>query len=226
MAPKPRSTKAAPSRRAEILDTAQRLFIAKGFQNTSVEDIIAEIGIAKGTLYYHFSSKDEILRAIIGRTTQRAASAARAVAEGPGGAIGKFAAVVAASRVDQPERELAEELHASGNAQFHILTIVEMVRALAPVLTDVVEQGIVEGVFSAPHPRETVEILLTSAGMLLDEGIFTGDHDELARRTRGLVHAAETLLGCEPGTFASMASGGPQPIPHTDAEAPQCCSDS
>ena len=146
-------------------------------------------------------------------------------AEGPGGAIGKFAAVVAASRVDQPERELAEELHASGNAQFHILTIVEMVRALAPVLTDVVEQGIVEGVFSAPHPRETVEILLTSAGMLLDEGIFTGDHDELARRTRGLVHA-ETLLGCEPGTFASMASGGPQPIPHTDAEAPQCCSDS
>jgi len=43
MAPKPRSTKAAPSRRAEILDTAQRLFIAKGFQNTSVEDIIAEI---------------------------------------------------------------------------------------------------------------------------------------------------------------------------------------
>lgn len=226
MTPKPRSTKAASSRRAEILDTAQRLFVAKGFQNTSVEDVIAEIGIAKGTLYYHFSSKDEILRALIDRTTQQVASAARALAEGPGGAIGKFVAVAAASRVEQPERELAEELHASGNAQFHILTIVEMVRALAPILTDVVEQGIAEGVFSTPHPREAVEILLTSAGMLLDEGIFTGDHDELARRTRGILHAAETLLGCEPGALASAAAGGSQPLPHTNAEASQCCSDS
>ena len=170
MAPKPRSTKAASSRRAEILDTAQRLFVAKGFHSTSVEDIIAEIGIAKGTLYYHFSSKDEILRALIDRTIQHTASTARALADGPGDAIGKFVAVAAASRVEQPERELAEELHAIDNAQFHILTIVGMVRALTPILTDVVEQGISEGVFSTSHPREAVEILLASAGMLLDEG--------------------------------------------------------
>ena len=74
----PRISKPAPQRRAEILDTARRLFTTRGFQSTSVEDILTEVGIAKGTLYYHFSSKEEILRSLISRTTTRAAQQAQA----------------------------------------------------------------------------------------------------------------------------------------------------
>ena len=95
----------------------------------------------------------------------------------------------------EPELELAQELHASGNAEFHILSIVEMVRALTPALTSIVKQGVTEGVFDTDHPREVVEILLVSAGMLLDDGIFTGEQD------------AETLLGCRPGTLAPALEG-------------------
>ena len=46
--------KEAEERRNEILDVAQRLFTTKGFDNTSTNDILNEIGIARGTLYYHF----------------------------------------------------------------------------------------------------------------------------------------------------------------------------
>ena len=49
-----RVVKEAEERRNEILDVAQRLFTAKGFDNTSTNDILNEIGIARGTLYYHF----------------------------------------------------------------------------------------------------------------------------------------------------------------------------
>ena len=205
----PRISKPAPQRRAEILDTARRLFTTRGFQSTSVEDILTEVGIAKGTLYYHFSSKEEILRALIARTADGIADRARAIAEGRQPAVPKLLAIAAAARVDEPELELAEELHAPGNAEFHVLTIVETVRRLTPILTDVVEQGVAEGVFSTEHPRETIEILLTSAGMLLDEGIFTGEGQEIPRRTAGLVHAAETLLGCEPGALAPIAARRP-----------------
>ncbi len=52
-----RVVKEAEERRNEILDVAQRLFTAKGFDNTSTNDILNEIGIARGTLYYHFILK-------------------------------------------------------------------------------------------------------------------------------------------------------------------------
>ena len=203
----PRTAKPAPQRRAEILDTAQRLFITRGYQSTSVEDILTQIGIAKGTLYYHFSSKEEILRALIARIADGIAERAGAIAAGPEPAVRKFLAIMSAARVDEPELALAEELHAPNNAEFHVLTIVETVRRLTPILTGVVEQGVAEGAFSTEHPRETIEILLTSAGMLLDAGIFTGEEAEIPRRAAGIARAAEALLGCEPGALAPIAAG-------------------
>lgn len=209
ISPKPRTSKPAAQRRTEVLDAAQHLFTTKGVQATSVEDILTEVGIARGTLYYHFSSKEEILRALIERTTDAMVERAEAVAHGDGPATAKFPAVLSAMRVETPERDLAEELHAAGNAEFHVLTIVETVRRMTPVLTEVVEQGIEEGTFSTPHPREMIEILLSSSGMLLDEGIFVGEAAETPRRTMALFLAAETLLGCEPGTLMPTGGGTP-----------------
>lgn len=62
-----RVVKDAAERRKEILDVAERLFCTNGFDNTSTNDILAEIGIARGTLYYHFRSKEDILDAMIDR---------------------------------------------------------------------------------------------------------------------------------------------------------------
>lgn len=59
--------KAADRRRDQILDAAQALFSTKGFAQTTVDDLVASLRIAKGTLYYHFTGKDDILRAIIDR---------------------------------------------------------------------------------------------------------------------------------------------------------------
>ena len=52
-----RIVKEAQERKNEILDIADRLFKLKGFDHTSIADILMEAGIARGTLYYHFKSK-------------------------------------------------------------------------------------------------------------------------------------------------------------------------
>lgn len=52
-----RIVKEAEERKNEILDVAERLFVSKGFDNTSTNDILNEIGIARGTLYYHSNPK-------------------------------------------------------------------------------------------------------------------------------------------------------------------------
>ena len=64
-----------------ILDTAQKLFMEQGFDQTSISQILEATQIARGTLYYYFSSKEEIMDAIIERTIERAFTASQALAD-------------------------------------------------------------------------------------------------------------------------------------------------
>ena len=52
----------------KIFETAMQLFADKGYEATSIEEITATVGVAKGTLYYHFSSKEEIFNFLIVQT--------------------------------------------------------------------------------------------------------------------------------------------------------------
>ena len=49
----------------KIFETAMKLFSEKGYEATSVEEITAVVGVAKGTLYYHFSNKEEIFNFLV-----------------------------------------------------------------------------------------------------------------------------------------------------------------
>ncbi len=49
----------------KIFEASMKLFAEKGYDSTSVEEITATVGVAKGTLYYHFSSKEEIFNFLV-----------------------------------------------------------------------------------------------------------------------------------------------------------------
>ncbi len=49
----------------KIFETSMKLFSEKGYEATSIEEITATVGVAKGTLYYHFSSKEEIFNFLV-----------------------------------------------------------------------------------------------------------------------------------------------------------------
>ena len=49
----------------DILSTAYDFFIEKGYEKTSVQDIINELGISKGAIYHYFKSKAEILQSVL-----------------------------------------------------------------------------------------------------------------------------------------------------------------
>lgn len=59
-----RSVKPAEERRKDILDAALRLFAERGFNETSVSDIAAEAGMATGTVYLYFPSKEDVLQGL------------------------------------------------------------------------------------------------------------------------------------------------------------------
>ncbi|MBN1316459.1 MAG: TetR/AcrR family transcriptional regulator, partial [Anaerolineales bacterium] len=60
-----RIVKKPHERRSELIACAQKFFLTKGFESTSVSDIVEEIGVAKGTFYYYFDSKQDILEAMV-----------------------------------------------------------------------------------------------------------------------------------------------------------------
>lgn len=61
-------------KRQELLDTAERLFCQKGYEATSVQDILDALHLSKGGFYHHFASKEEVLRALCLRHAERGAA--------------------------------------------------------------------------------------------------------------------------------------------------------
>ena len=73
--------KKGDARREQILRTAEKLFYANGYEQTSVQDILDEIGISKGGFYHHFESKLDLLDAICQQRAEQSARAAQRAAE-------------------------------------------------------------------------------------------------------------------------------------------------
>ena len=205
----PRIHRPAAQRREEILDAAHTLFTTKGFQPTTMEDILRIVGIAKGTLYYHFPSKEQILKALVLRIVLQVEQQAREIATSSAPATDKLAAIMAAMRLADTETELVDQFHAPGNAEFHLLSITAMIEHLTPVLAEVITQGVSEGTFTTERPRDAIELLLSASGILLDQDIMKPSPAELARRRESLIWACETLLDAEPGSLGFLMKAEP-----------------
>ncbi|NLC18650.1 MAG: TetR/AcrR family transcriptional regulator [Clostridiales bacterium] len=197
-----RVSKEHDERRNEILDTAAELFEAKGYNKTTINDILNKIGIAKGTFYYYFKSKEEVLDAIIERLNEGALIRAKLIKERSDlSPIEKILQLILALRMEEPKSGVMDELHNPENALMHQKTLTGIVNGLTPILTDIVDEGIQAGVFSTPYPKETIQIMLTAALTLTDEGIFSLTDEEKQRLLQAIIYSLETLLGAKPGSF-------------------------
>src|SRR4051812_20150065 len=67
----PRVIKRPEVRRAEILDAAFKIFLQRGYDNTSLNEVIASAGLSKGMFYHHFASKEALLSALFERVTEQ-----------------------------------------------------------------------------------------------------------------------------------------------------------
>lgn len=205
-----RITKTREERRLEIVQTAERLFSEVGFAKCSVDMIIRDIGVAKGTFYYYFKSKEDILEAIVDRALGQILEMAEQVADEPSlPALAKMQLLLSDSHVgDEDTQDLVDMLHMPENRELHEITNIQTVLRLSPILAKIVEQGIREGVFATDRPNETVQFLLTGTQFLLDGGLFQFSEQEINDRRVVAQRIIETSLGAETGSFDFM-----NPIP-------------
>ena len=139
-----RTIKEYDERRKEIIEVSSRLFAEKGFDSCSINDILREVNIAKGTFYYYFKSKEEVLDAITQEGIQLIMDKAVPLSKDETlTSKKKLLKIVEAMKIDtQMEEDLLNELHTPNNALLHQKLLVTMLNEVAPLITEVIEEGI------------------------------------------------------------------------------------
>lgn len=161
-------------RRNEILDAAETLFTTKGYNETTIIDILKAVGIAKGTFYYYFKSKEEVLDAILVRLIDGDREKMQVVAKNTSmNPIEKISAMLMAQQ-PQPgdvKDRMNEIFHKPGNGDMHLKYNVLALRHLSPLLAMVAHEGIEQGIFHLEYPEEIAEYLLGASVFAFDEGL-------------------------------------------------------
>lgn len=200
-----RIVKEAEIRKSEILDTAERLFVSKGYENTSTTDILNEIGIARGTLYYHFKSKEDILIAMIDRQVGQMAAKAKAIAnnkEIP--ALQRMILAVAEIKADTGlGKELTEQMHKPHNALMHQKAQAALLSAVNPILSSVLKEAIDAGICSTDYPEEVIDTIMVYSGYTFDD-LSELTEKERKKKINGFIYNTERLLCVAEGSLRKL----------------------
>ena len=199
-----RIVKEAEVRREEILDAAEKLFAAKGFDNTSTGDILDAVGIARGTLYYHFKSKEEILDGVIGRITNRLMQdAGEIVRKKELPVLERLTKAIMSLNVESKiGYEIMEQVHRPQNALMHQKMQATLLAGINPILTELVKEGIGQGICHTRYPESVVEMTILYANVAFDELNVAGLRPEQReKKIAGFIYNMERLMGMAEGSL-------------------------
>lgn len=183
----------APSRRRELVDTAKRLFLERGYSQTSVSSIVREAGVAQGTFYLYFKSKQAVLPYLR--------------ADVLGHYLQAFVETIADRSLPADERLVAalRRIHAVMREQVPIIRVlreatsseeIEQIwlegrETLSRPFAELIEAGVLDGSFQVDDPRMSAHLALALLDDLLFESLVW---DRPAPPAQTLLHATRFLL--------------------------------
>ena len=201
-----RITKKHDERRNEILEVAEQLFYAKGFERCTVNDILKEVAIAKGTFYHYFKSKEEVMDAIISRNIEIVIGRVeKTLKRDDIDPVEKLMNAFLAMRVnDKVGSNMLDDLHRPENALLHQKILNQMIGSMAPILVKIIEEGIEKNVWSCRYPLQYMQIFLAASLTLTDEGIFEVDADSKMKIITALISMLEKMLDVHEDLFVQL----------------------
>ncbi len=200
-----RVVKEAIERRNEILDAAEELFVTKGYDKTSTNDILDRVGIARGTLYYHFKSKEEILNAMIERINDSLIAKAKMIAADTSvPVIDRLVMTIASLNVETDiGHEIIGEVHKPQNALMHQKMQENLTSGMVSVLLELAEEGVEQGIFSIKYPAETIEMLVLYSNIAFDD-YHEKNSSSMEKKIAAFLYNTEKLLGAREGSLQKV----------------------
>lgn len=186
-------------RREHFLDVTRTLIETRGYDRTSVQDVLDEARASRGAFYHYFVSKQELLSAVVDSVAGTVAATLDPIATDPHhDAVAKLVAVFAELSAPDLVRTL-RVWSAEGNERVRQRARVAIVARLTGPLTAIVAQGVAEGRFTVPDPPAAAHLLATLTQDLNDD--LADPTSSVDRTLRTHTWAVERLLGLPPGSL-------------------------
>ncbi len=200
-----RVVKNPEERRREIVSASRSLFLKQGYENTTMQDVITKLQIAKGTVYYYFESKEELLEAVVEEMVAAyIAMVETALDECKGNALEKMRLLISAGKVVPRQTDIMDHLHRPDNMGMHVRLLAATLSQLAPLYARVISQGCGEGLFHTEHPLECAEVLLAGIQFVTDLGCYPWTQQNLNRRARAIPALIENQLRAPKDAFSFL----------------------
>ncbi len=203
-----RIVKDPETRRTEIIDIAEELFLKSGYNETAVSDIVKRVGVSQGTFYYYFKSKEEILNAIIERYLDETKVGVEAIAAKDDiNAIEKIMAFFGfLNNMDQGKEKLIDYFYEDQNVHLHARFEKNVPSNIMPSLCQMIEEGVQEDFFDTKYP-EMAALSIIGTTFAISHWMY--DKKDRAGSTEKIMAAIfdliERILGAEPGIFMEYA---------------------
>lgn len=200
-----RTVKKADERREEIIKAARELFHSREYEKATMQDLMKTLNIAKGTIYHYFSSKEDLLEAVVKDLIDEELRKKEALIEDCRrrnlDAVESIRMLATADRMAEENEQILDMLHQPGNIILHARQLGRYLTQLAPIYAAVIEEGRDQGAFKTDHPLECAEFLLAGIQFLTDVGFYPWTNEEIARRMTAFPSLLEDLLSAPEGSF-------------------------
>lgn len=201
-------------KRSAILDIAQRLIFTKGYEQMTVQEVLDALQISKGAFYYYFDSKLALLEALVARMQEDMLALLGPIADDTDTStlerLGRFFPVLAQWKTERKGfvLEVARVLYSDENALFRQKVRGRVIATVAPLLAELLRQGIQEGVVTTTYADELGEMAVclvldlgdTLATLLLTSALSADRARRFARAVAAYTGALEQALGVPSGS--------------------------
>lgn len=186
-----------------ILDAAEMLMCQMPDKEISVSLIAKTAGIGKGSVYYYFKSKEEIIDAVVLRSYKKALhdffENLQMESTAPEKIKLLFQSVLKEEFRDN-QKNLILTLHLQEDMRLHHQMKTVAVQEIAPILTALLQQGCAEGTIETDTPKESAEIIVAVFTVFLDDSGFS-EGDSMQKKLWIFANVLDTCLHAAPGSF-------------------------
>lgn len=172
-----------------ILSISEKLFIEKGFENTSIQEIINELGMSKGAIYYHFKSKEEILDAVLLKHSNQLDRMLKKWIHDNDACTAreKLIKILESNWGYIEENSLNKTMISqTNNSQFILGAIKTTIKNSAPILAKIMVEGKEEGSITTEYPNECAQVFILLINFWCDPMNFQCNLQELINRLKFL----------------------------------------
>ena len=165
-----------------IVAAAFRLFMEKGYEYTSVQDIIDNLGgLSKGAIYHHFKSKEEILIAVIEKITAESNQMLADIRDRSGLSGKEKLKEIFKKSINRPVQNdiftVAPDFHNNPKLLFCLLH--DTIDHAAPYyILPIIRQGVADGSIETDYPKQLAELVLLAANVWMNPMIFNSSEEE------------------------------------------------